>query len=187
MITGLGTGAHFEYWGFDKDRVIERDWNEEIRLDPGFTVFTTPARHFSRRTFKRNKSLWTSFVLQTPSMKIFVGGDSGYDSHFAEIGKNYGPFDLAILECGQYDKSWKYIHMMPDEVLQASQDLKASRLMPVHWGKFLLANHAWDHPIRSIIEFNKQKNIPLITPMIGEEVDLKDNAQIFSEWWTTTN
>jgi len=187
IICGLGTGAHFERWGFDDDHIIERDWNEEIQLDPGFTAHTTAARHFSGRNFNRNKSLWTSFVLQTPGMKIFIGGDSGYDSHFAEIGQRHGPFDLAILECGQYDKSWKYIHMMPAEVLQASRDLKAARLMPVHWGKFSLANHAWDDPILSIIELNKQKNIPLITPMIGEEVDLKNNQQSFSEWWTTIN
>lgn len=185
IICGLGAGAHFERWGFDDERIIERDWNEEILLDPGFTVHTTAARHFSGRNFNRNKSLWTSFVLQTPGMKIFIGGDSGYDSHFSGIGQKHGPFDLAILECGQYDKSWKYIHMMPDEVLQASQDLKATRLLPVHWGKFLLANHAWDDPIRSIIELNRQKNISLITPMIGEEVDLKNSKQSFSEWWAT--
>lgn len=185
LICGLGTGAHFERWGFDDDRIIEKDWNEEIQLDPGFTVHTAPSRHFSGRHFNRNKSLWTSFVLQTPGMKIFIGGDSGYDSHFSEIGKQHGPFDLAVLECGQYDKSWKYIHMMPAEVLQASEDLKAARLMPVHWGKFSLANHAWDDPIRSIIELNKQKEIPLLTPMIGEEVDLKNDQQSFSEWWTT--
>lgn len=187
IICGLGTGAHFERWGFDSDRIIEKDWDEEISLHPGFTVYTTAARHFSGRNFNRNKSLWLSFVLQTPGMKIFIGGDSGYDSHFVEIGKKHGPFDLAILECGQYDKSWKYIHLMPGEVLQAAQDLKAARLMPVHWGKFLLANHAWDDPIRSLTELNKEKNISLITPMIGEEVYLKDSTQIFSEWWATIN
>jgi len=185
VICGLGTGAHLEYWGFGNDRIIEKDWHEEVVLDPGFTVFTAPARHFSGRSIKRNKSLWTSFILQTPGMKIFIGGDSGYDSHFAAIGQNHGPFDLAILECGQYDKSWKYIHLMPEEILQASEDLKAARLMPVHWGKFLLANHAWDDPIRSIIKFNKEKNISLVTPMIGEEVNLKDGQQTFSEWWST--
>lgn len=187
IICGLGTGAHFERWGFDDDRIIERDWNEEILLDPGFTAYTAPSRHFSGRNFNRNKSLWTSFILQTPGMKIFIGGDSGYDSHFTEIGRQHGPFDLAILECGQYDKRWKYIHMMPAEVLQASEDLTAARLMPVHWGKFSLANHAWDDPIRSIIELNKEKNIPLVTPMIGEEVDLENDQQTFSEWWASVN
>jgi len=187
VISGLGTGAHLERWGFDNDRVIEMDWHEEITPHVGFTITATPARHFSGRSFRRNKSLWTSFVLQTPTFKIFIGGDSGYDAHFAAIGEKHGPFDLAILECGQYDKSWKYIHLMPDEILKAASDLRAVRLMPVHWGKFLLANHAWDDPIRSIIAFNKEKNIPLVTPMIGEQVDLDDSNQAFSEWWSTIN
>jgi L-ascorbate metabolism protein UlaG (beta-lactamase superfamily) len=105
--------------------IIERDWNEEVVLENGFVVYTVPARHFSGRGFKRNRSLWMSFALVTPSQKIFIGGDSGYDTHFEKIGKTFGPFDLAILENGQYDKNWKYIHMMPEEVVQAAEDLKA--------------------------------------------------------------
>ncbi len=183
IITGLGTGEHFEYWGFDKNIIFEEDWNTEIKLDSGFVVNTVPARHFSGRGFSRNKALWTSFVLQTPTSKIFIGGDSGYDTHFAEIGKKFGPFDLVMLENGQYDKSWKYIHMMPDEVLQAAKDLQAKRLFPVHSSKFALANHAWDDPLKRITEFNKSVGLPLVTPIIGERVNLKDTAQIFSKWW----
>lgn len=183
IITGLGTGEHFEYWGFDKNIIIEEDWNTEIQLNSGFVVHTVPARHFSGRGFSRNKALWTSFVLETPTSKIFIGGDSGYDTHFAEIGRKFGPFDLVMLENGQYDKSWKYIHMMPDEVLQAAKDLQAKRLFPVHSSKFALANHAWDDPLKRITEFNKSVGLTLVTPIIGERVNLKDTAQIFSKWW----
>ena len=183
VICGLGPGEHFERWGFDSCIVIERDWNEEISLDSGFTAHTVPARHFSGRGITRNQSLWTSFVLQTPTMKIFIGGDSGYDTHFAEAGKTFGPFDLAILENGQYNQSWKYIHMMPNEVLQAAKDLNAKRLFPVHSTKFALSLHAWDDPLKQITEFNKTIGLPLITPMIGELVNLKDSTQKFSEWW----
>ncbi len=141
IITGLGTGAHLERWGFDKSIIIEKDWNEEVVLDPGFTVNTTTARHFSGRGFKRNSALWMSFVLTTPGKRIFLGGDSGYDKHFKEIGNQFGPFDLAILECGQYNEYWKYIHMMPEEAVQATIDLNAKVLIPVHWSKFSLALH----------------------------------------------
>ncbi|HYO21615.1 MAG TPA: MBL fold metallo-hydrolase, partial [Flavisolibacter sp.] len=106
VITGLGVGAHFERWGYDSSSVIEKDWNEKIILDEGFTVHTAPARHFSGRAFKRNTSLWLSFVLATPTQKIFIGGDSGYDTHFKTIGEQHGPFDLAILENGQYNWAW---------------------------------------------------------------------------------
>jgi L-ascorbate metabolism protein UlaG (beta-lactamase superfamily) len=183
VICGLGVGEHFEHWGYDKANIIEKDWYETAPLDSGFTAHIVPARHFSGRGFKRNQTLWVSYVLQTPTMQIYMGGDSGYDSHFAEIGKKYGVFDLVVLENGQYDKGWKYIHMMPNEVLQAAKDLSAKRLFPVHSAKFALANHAWDEPLRKITEFNKDINFPLVTPIIGELVNLKDSAQTFAQWW----
>src|SRR6478736_311641 len=96
VITSLGTGAHLERWNYDKKKIVEKDWDQEVMLDNGFVINTTSARHFSGRTFKRNRSLWLSFILQTPSAKLFLGGDSGYDTHFAEIGNKHGPFDLAI-------------------------------------------------------------------------------------------
>jgi L-ascorbate metabolism protein UlaG (beta-lactamase superfamily) len=183
VICGLGVGAHLERWGYAPSILIEKDWNETVELDKGFTVYTTPARHFSGRGFIRNTTLWLSYVLQTPSMKIFIGGDSGYDTHFKEIGTAYGPFDLAILENGQYDIKWKYIHALPEEVLQAADELKAKRIFPVHSGKFAMANHAWDEPLKKITDLNKSTNIPLLTPMIGEIVNLKDNQQQFKQWW----
>jgi L-ascorbate metabolism protein UlaG (beta-lactamase superfamily) len=183
IITGLGTGEHLEYWGYAGENIIERDWNEQVVLDDGFIVNTVPARHFSGRGFKRNAALWTSFVLQTPSMKIFIGGDSGFDKHFESAGKNFGPFDLVILENGQYDKSWKYIHMMPEEVLRVAKELQAKKLLAVHSSKFAIANHAWDEPLSKISELNKLYNVSLITPMIGEQVNLKEDTQIFTEWW----
>lgn len=187
VICGLGVGAHMEYWGFSANNIIEKDWNEQIELEKGFVVYTTPARHFSGRGFSRNNTLWLSFVLQTPTKKIYIGGDSGYDTHFAEIGNKFGPVDLAILENGQYDIKWKYIHMLPNEVLQAAKDLKAKRLLPVHSSKFAMANHAWDEPLKKVTELNKLMNIPLVTPLIGEAVNLKDDNQQFKQWWNLKN
>lgn len=182
VITGLGTGQHFERWGFNADLISENDWYDELPLGDGFQVITTPARHFSGRGHKRNQALWVSFVLKTPSMKFFMGGDSGYDTHYAEIARRYGPFDLAILECGQYNKSWKYIHMMPEEVAQAAADLKARCLLPVHWAKFALAQHNWDEPIIRVQVAASEKNIPIIHPMIGEKVNLQQ-MNCGQKWW----
>jgi L-ascorbate metabolism protein UlaG (beta-lactamase superfamily) len=182
-ICALGTSEHLQYWGYNKNKIIELDWNEKLSLDAGFEVTATTARHFSGRTLARNKALWTSFVLQTPTMKIFIGGDSGYDTHFKEIGKTFGPIDLAILENGQYDWKWKYIHSLPEDVLKAAKDLKAKRIFPVHNSKFALASHPWDEPLDRISTSNKIENLNLITPMIGEPVYLKDESQVFSEWW----
>jgi L-ascorbate metabolism protein UlaG (beta-lactamase superfamily) len=172
VITGLGVGAHLQYWGYSRDKIIEKDWNEQVVLDPGFIVNTTPARHFSGREFKRNRTLWLSFVFKTPTMKLFLGGDSGYDTHFKTIGDTFGPFDLAILECGQYNPYWKYIHMMPEEVVQAGIDLYTKKILPVHWSKFALSLHAWDEPIKRITTESNIKNMPIIATIIGAVVNL---------------
>lgn len=183
VICGLGVGAHFERWGFDSSIVKEEDWYKTLMLDDGFVVHITPTRHFSGRGFKRNKTLWASFVLITPSAKVFIGGDGGYGNHFAEIGEKYGPFDLAVLENGQYDSKWKYIHTMPDEFMKAAADLKAHTVLPVHSGKFTLGNHDWDEPLSKIAKNSTESNIRIITPMIGEQVNLNDTTQLFTQWW----
>lgn len=187
VICGLGTGEHLEYWGYPKNSIVEMDWNEHATLDSGFIANACPARHFSGRGFKRNQSLWVSFVLQTPTMNVFIGGDGGYDKHFAEIGKKFGSIDLAILENGQYDAHWRYIHLLPDEIAKAYFDLNAKRLFPVHSSKFVLANHSWDEPLTNLSALSKKMNIPLLTPMIGERVNLNDSIQTFSEWWKGVN
>lgn len=186
VFCGLGVAEHLEKWGYNPEIIFEKDWNQEIILEDGFTINTTPARHFSGRGLKRNQSLWMSYILQTPNKKIFIGGDSGYDTHFKTIGEKFGPFDLAILECGQYDKSWKYIHMKPEEIIQAAKYLKTKTLFPVHWGKFSLANHAWDEPINRVSALSEKENIPLITPMIGEKVNLNE-TYISTNWWKNIN
>ncbi len=185
VICALGNGAHFERWGFSASTILEEDWNRSLPLNDGFTVHVTPARHFSGRGLKRNQALWASFVLHTPSHKIFLGGDSGYDTHFAEIGTKFGPFDLAILENGQYDAAWRYIHMQPHEVLKAAADLNAQTLLPVHSGKFTLGNHDWDEPLTKITALPAPQQLRIITPMIGEPVNLNDSTQQFSAWWKT--
>lgn len=183
VITGLGTGEHLERWGFSKNQIFESDWYTEFSPEENIWITTTPARHFSGRGFMHKRTLWVSFVLQVSSFKIFIGGDGGYDNHFAEIGKKYGPFDMAILENGQYNKNWKYIHMQPEQVLQAAKDLQANWLFPVHSSKFALANHPWDEPLNKITELNYNSELRLILPQIGEKVDLKNNSQSFKKWW----
>jgi L-ascorbate metabolism protein UlaG (beta-lactamase superfamily) len=185
VITGLGVGAHFQKWGYRGKNITEMDWNEEAHLND-FTISTTPTRHFSGRNFKRNTSLWLSFVLNISGKKIFIGGDSGYDTHFKAIGEKFGAFDLVILECGQYNNYWKFIHMMPEEVVQATIDLNAKNLLPVHWGKFSLSLHAWDEPIKRVVKEAKIKGVNVLHPMIGEALYL-DRPNTFTEWWAQTN
>lgn len=182
VVCGLGVGEHFEYWGYAPEKLIEKDWHEEIDLGDGFVLNTVPGRHFSGRGFNRNNTLWTSYVLETSKSKIFIGGDSGYDTHFKEIGNKFGPIDLAILENGQYNVAWQAIHTLPHETVQAAKDLKAKRFFPVHSSKFMLAMHQWDDPLNDVSKINNGA-IPMVTPMIGEVVNLNDEHQKFKQWW----
>jgi len=185
VICGLGVGAHLEKWGYAGSVITEGDWGDRATLGDGFTAHVLPARHFSGRGLRRNATLWVSYALQTPSgRKIYLGGDSGYGPHFKEIGKQFGGFDLAVLENGQYDKSWKLIHMMPVETLQAAQDLQASLVFPVHNSKFCISNHDWDAPLRSITSIAAEVRLELITPVIGEVVQISNPSAESSDWWT---
>jgi L-ascorbate metabolism protein UlaG (beta-lactamase superfamily) len=150
----------------------------------GIKLTATPARHFSGRSFTRGKTLWSSFVLNLNEHKLFLGGDSGYGEHFKLIGEKHGPFDLAILECGQYGNNWPYIHMLPEQTVMAGEDLKAKTLLPVHWAKFELSMHAWNEPInRFVIAANKNK-VHYSTPLIGEPVEVGKNYPQ-SVWWNS--
>lgn len=182
VVTGLGTGEHLEYWGCPADKLVELDWEESAQIFPGFRVSAETARHFSGRGLVRNQALWISLVLESPSQKIFLGGDSGYGSHFKKIGDKYGGFDLAILENGQYNTDWRYIHMMPGEQLRAMRDLEARTLLPVHHSKFALALHSWKEPLQHL---NKDTdwNLRILTPVIGQKVGWQGDSPAFPAWW----
>ncbi|MFS0491001.1 MBL fold metallo-hydrolase [Leadbetterella byssophila] len=181
VITGLGVGAHLEYWGYKPEIITELDWWEGISLSENIQIAATPARHFSGRGFKRNQTLWCSFVLDTPENKIFIGGDSGYGPHFKEIGEKFGPFDLAILENGQYNVAWQNIHTLPSEFPLVVQDLRAMKVLPVHSGKFTLARHAWYEPLEEVYKLIPSKK--LLTPLIGQTVPLADSSVSYRAWW----
>jgi len=183
VICGLGVGEHFEYWGFDKDKIIELDWYENVVPDTEFTIYCLPARHFSGRSIFPNKSLWASFLVKTPTRKIFIGGDGGYDTHFAEIGRQFDGIDLAIIENGQYGEDWKYIHLLPGQIAQAFYDLKAGKLITVHNSKYALAYHPWDEPLKNITEIAEKDSINLILPAMGEVVHLNDSTGFINKWW----
>jgi len=183
VVCGLGVGAHFEYWGYPAAKIIEKDWYEKVTLEPKVTIYTNPTHHESGRGLTSSQSLWMSYLIQTPSMKIYYSGDGGYDTHFAEIGKKFGPVDLAILENGQYDNAWHSVHLLPEETLKVAQDVKAKRFLPVHNSKFVLAKHAWDEPLVKLTEINQRYKLNIATPMIGEMLNLNDTNQTFKQWW----
>jgi len=179
----LGLGAHLERWGVDTSAITELDWWEAASLD-NLDLVCTPSRHFSGRGLgDRFATLWGSWVIMSDKEKLFFSGDTGYGPHFAEIGKRYGPFTLSLMECGQYDKRWADIHMMPEQTVQAAQDLKSKRFMPIHWGAFALAFHDWTDSVERAIRAAKAANVPVITPRIGQVIRPSGSTAATTSWW----
>ncbi|WP_378187848.1 MBL fold metallo-hydrolase [Aquimarina sp. W85] len=179
----LGLGVHLKKWGIDKKRIIELDWWQEIKFDD-LTFICTPAQHFSGRGFTdRTKTLWSSWIIQSATENIFFSGDSGYAPHFKEIGNKYGPFDFAMMECGQYNEMWPDVHMFPEETVQAGLDIGAKKLIPIHWGAFKLAMHSWTDPVERITLKAKSVNMPIVTPKIGEVMLVNATTLQATMWW----
>lgn len=178
----IGVGAHLREWGVPAEEITELDWWESAEL-AGCDFTLTPARHFSgRATGTRNKSLWGGFAIRTSlDHHLFFGGDSGYGRHFKEIGKRLGPFDVTMLDCGQYHDRWKNVHMLPEEALRAHADLGGVSLLPIHWGAFSLSDHSWSEPAERIVAAD-DKNV-VISPMVGQRFDLDLVEKCKSEWW----
>jgi L-ascorbate metabolism protein UlaG (beta-lactamase superfamily) len=187
VICPLGVGAHLDRWGFEPGAVEEGDWWDVFEPEPSLKITFIPARHFSGRGLKRNQSLWTGFLLEYGGKKLFYSGDGGYLPQYAEFGRQIGPVDLAIMECGQYNDGWKLIHMSPEESVQAALDMGAKAAMPVHSGKFRIANHAWDDPFIRFKAAADKVSLKVVSPKIGEIVDLDDPGQSFQDWWVGIN
>ncbi len=180
----LGISSHLMHWGIDEKIIMELDWWQIEQLNASMQLISAPARHFSGRGIKRGQTLWSSFILKTATHTIYLGGDSGYDSHFLEIGAKYGPFDLVILESGQYNTMWPLIHMMPEEMVQAAVDLKAKALLPVHWGKFRLGMHPWNEPIKRVLSKAQEARhkVQVVIPKIGEPFIIGTQFS-GTNWW----
>ncbi|MDF2683242.1 MAG: hypothetical protein K0R47_4432 [Brevibacillus sp.] len=182
FIVPLGVGRHLIKWGVAPDQISEHQWYEELVID-GLTLACMPARHFSGRgMFNRNSTLWCSWVIVGRETRVYFSGDSGYGPHFKEIGEKYGPFDLTMMECGQYDERF-LIHMMPEETVQAHLDLRGKLLIPIHWGAFTLTFHLWTDPIERVTKAASEQNVIIATPKIGETVVIASKEIPMSAWW----
>lgn len=185
FVTPLGVGEHLKYWGVNGENIIEKDWWESFATDD-VEFIATPAQHFSGRgLFDRNKTLWASWVIRSKKHSVYFSGDSGYDTHFKDIGEKYGPFDVAFLETGQYNEKWAEVHMLPDQGVKAYKDLKAKKYFPVHWGMFILAMHKWNDPMFDLFKAGESQEVNFVVPKFGEIVNLNENYQI-NKWWLKT-
>ena len=182
FIVPLGLSSYLVGWGIDPGRVKELDWWQEHNWK-GLKVVCTPSQHFSGRSgMMKNPTLWASWTVLGDSQRFFFSGDSGYDQHFIEIGQRYGPFDVAFMECGQYNPLWPMAHLFPSETVRAGKELGAQAVQPIHWGVFRLSHHDWFEPPEFAHRFGREFGIKVLTPIIGALVDPKKSLPL-RRWW----
>ncbi len=183
VVTSLGVGAHLEAWGVPAARIKELDWWDSAELPGGLTITAAPSQHFSGRSMHgRNLTLWSSMVIRGPRHAVFFSGDTGLTPEYADILQRLGPFDLAMLEVGAFHPAWGDIHLGPENALQAVTLLGAPSFLPVHWGTFNLAMHAWDEPAETLLQLAPAHGAHLVMPRLGEPVE-PSRAERVTPWW----
>ncbi|HYD54668.1 MAG TPA: MBL fold metallo-hydrolase [Gemmatimonadaceae bacterium] len=178
----LGVGAHLERWGVAPERITELDWSESTTVG-ALTLTATPARHFSGRGLgDRNHTLWASWSVRGPRHRVFHSGDTGPFAGFADIGATHGPFDLTLVKIGAYGETWPDIHLTPEQAVDAHAKLRGALLLPIHWGTFNLAFHAWDEPAERVVAAATSRNARLVMPKPGESIE-PASAPTVERWW----
>jgi L-ascorbate metabolism protein UlaG (beta-lactamase superfamily) len=184
FVTSLGVGAHLQAWGIAPERITELDWWETWRHPrAGLEVVAAPSQHFSGRGLKdRNATLWSSLVIRTERHRVFFSGDTGLTTEYALIRERLGPFDLVMLEVGAFHPSWGDIHLGPENALKAHALLGGGPFLPIHWGTFSLALHAWDEPAETLVARAPALGTPLVMPRLGEPVE-PSRVEAVQPWW----
>ena len=184
FVAPLGVAAHLRYWGVREDRIRQVDWWDEVEVD-GLLFTATPARHASgRHLLDRDRTLWCGYAIQGESHRLFFSGDTGLFPAMKEIGARLGPFDLAMVEVGAYNRAWPDWHIGPEQAVLAAEWMRSRRLLPIHWGLFNLAPHGWTEPMERVRVAARRAALPLWSPRPGEPVELGDEPD-FVPWWPT--
>lgn len=181
FIVPLGIGGHLRSWGVPADRIVELDWDGQHHL--GELTFTcVQARHFSGRSLTRDDTLWSAWAVAGPRHRVFFGGDTGYTPTFADVGTELGPFDLTLMPIGAYDPRWADIHLNPEEAVRTHLDVRGAVLMPIHWGTFDLAFHAWVEPVTRLLTAAAAHGVHVLIPRPGQRVtSVSDDLD--DPWW----
>jgi L-ascorbate metabolism protein UlaG (beta-lactamase superfamily) len=182
FVTSLGVGAHLELWGVRGERVTELDWWESHE-HAGLKITAAPSQHFSGRTpHGGNATLWSSMVIRSRKHAVFFSGDTGLTTEYQVIRERLGPFDLVMLEVGAFHPAWGDIHLGPEHALEALALLGGGPFLPIHWGTFSLAMHAWDQPAEVLLEKGPKSGAQLLMPRLGEPVE-PAQADGVEPWW----
>ena len=171
FVVPLGIGAHLQHWGIPPERIVELDWWQSTRVG-ALALTLVPARHASGRVNPRSGvTLWGGFALVGERHRVYYSGDTGLFDAMGEIGQRLGPFDVALVEAGQYDAAWPDWHLGPEQAVLSAQRVRAKALIPVHWGLFRLAPHGWTEPVERVLAAARCTDLPVITPRPGQTIE----------------
>jgi L-ascorbate metabolism protein UlaG (beta-lactamase superfamily) len=187
FIVPLGIGAHLARWGIPAERIVELDWWQSTRVG-ALTITLTPARHASGRLQAQSDlTLWAGFALVGQQHRVYYSGDTGLFDAMTEIGERFGPFDVALIEAGQYDADWPDWHLGPEQSVLAAQRVRAKALIPVHWGLFKLAHHGWTEPVERVLAAASCTDLKVLTPRPGQSIEPTALPPGDSQhWWPAT-
>jgi L-ascorbate metabolism protein UlaG (beta-lactamase superfamily) len=187
FVVPLGIGAHLEAWGIARERIVELDWWQSARVG-GIDIVSTPARHASGRVIPQSgKTLWTGFALVGPRHRAYYSGDTGLLDAMTDIGARYGPFDVALIESGQYDAAWPDWHLGPEQAVEANRRVRGKVMIPVHWGLLVLASHTWTEPVERVLAAARCAGTTVMTPRPGQSVEpAADPLAQTPAWWPKT-
>jgi L-ascorbate metabolism protein UlaG (beta-lactamase superfamily) len=183
FVAPLGVGAHLERWGVPAAQIVELDWWES-RTFGDLTLWAVPARHASGRVllFDDGAKLWTGYAFLGARHRVYYSGDTGLFPDMRTIGERLGPFDLTMIEIGQYDQAWPDWHLGPEQAIEAHRRVRGAVMLPVHWGLFALASHGWTEPIERVLAAARDAGAVVIAPRPGQSVEPTEERPQ-DRWW----
>ncbi|EYF00465.1 MBL fold metallo-hydrolase [Chondromyces apiculatus] len=183
FIVPLGVGAHLAYWGVPEARIVELDWWERTRVRE-LDIVCTPARHASGRTmlFDQDATLWAGYALVGEEHRAYFSGDTGLFPAMQEIGDRLGPFDVTMIEAGEYHRAWPDWHMGPEQAVAAHGMLRGKVMLPMHWALFSLAYHGWTEPAERVLAAAERARTTVVLPKPGVSIE-PDAPPTVERWW----
>lgn len=182
FVVPLGIGAHLLDWGVARAKITELDWWQDTTVG-ALRIVSTPSRHASGRLSGRSDAtLWTGYALIGPAHRAFYSGDTGMNATFVEVGKRFGPFDVTLIEDGQYDAQWPDWHLGPEQAVQVHEQVGGRVLIPVHWGLVKLAHHPWTEPAERILAAARCWKADVLIPEPGQAVEPTTHPTV-AHWW----
>ena len=171
ILAGRGVGPLLKSAGVSS--YSELDWDESVKVKDGQVHFLE-AVHTSRRSIgDTDKTLWGSFLIETPDGKIYFAGDTAYGAHFRAIYERFGAPRVSLLPIGAYEPRWFMYRMQmnPEEAVRAHLDLHSENSVGIHFGLIDNAGESYEAPVKGLVAARQAHGVDatrFIAPAYGQ-------------------